>query len=368
MGRSVNLSPLLFPGPAGPAGRSAAPPALATSTSPSRLCRRPIPAARGLLRAGRPTTALEVTPGATPSSAPASRPTSRTASRWRRPADGLAAFRVAQPPGGPAFAEALLAHVGAARFALAAALATFEAVRRAHRLAGLRISPPALPGGRPLGPDGAVAAGEPHLERLTTPRAARQSRQLEQLAAAGRRATVPLRPDAIAQATGAEPAPRRGLSDPLDNPFRRGRSGTATRRRLHPSGSDREPRRRRPGSLVDDPPRAPDAVHPLPSIRQSRYAIAEDEKTTRVWLIMGRSVNLSPCFSRALAAGEPAAPRGRDTLDVTLAFAAERQRPDDEGPFRRRGHLDVLFIGDRPAAEQALLNPEIGAPSLCHCD
>jgi DNA helicase II / ATP-dependent DNA helicase PcrA len=49
--------------------------------------------------------------------------------RWaENPRDGLAAFRVAQllPGMGPRFAEALLAHVGAARFALAAALTTFE--------------------------------------------------------------------------------------------------------------------------------------------------------------------------------------------------------------------------------------------------
>ncbi|HEY4392841.1 MAG TPA: ATP-dependent helicase [Polyangia bacterium] len=113
--------------------------------------------------------------------------------RWaENPRDGLAAFRVAQllPGMGPRFAEALLAHVGAARFALAAALPTFEPPAAARpdwpAFAELyrQLCAVAAPWGAQMG---LVRRWyQPHLERLYDDARARLGdlEQLEQLAAA----------------------------------------------------------------------------------------------------------------------------------------------------------------------------------------
>jgi DNA helicase-2/ATP-dependent DNA helicase PcrA len=113
--------------------------------------------------------------------------------RWaENPRDGLAAFRVAQllPGMGPRFAEALLAHVGAARFALAAALATFEPPSAARpdwpAFADLyrQLCAAAAPWGAQMG---LVRRWyQPHLDRLYDDARVRLGdlEQLEQLAAA----------------------------------------------------------------------------------------------------------------------------------------------------------------------------------------
>ncbi|HEY6476152.1 MAG TPA: ATP-dependent helicase, partial [Polyangia bacterium] len=113
--------------------------------------------------------------------------------RWaENPRDGLAAFRVAQllPGMGPRFAETLLAHVGAARFALAGALATFEPPGAARAdwpaFADLyrQLCSAAAPWGAQMG---LVRRWyQPHLERLYDDARVRLGdlEQLEQLAAA----------------------------------------------------------------------------------------------------------------------------------------------------------------------------------------
>jgi DNA helicase II / ATP-dependent DNA helicase PcrA len=113
--------------------------------------------------------------------------------RWaENPRDTLAAFRVAQllPGMGPRFADALVAHVGAARFALTSALATFEPPAAARTdwpaFADLyrHLCAAAAPWGAQMG---LVRRWyQPHLERLYDDARVRLGdlEQLEQLAGA----------------------------------------------------------------------------------------------------------------------------------------------------------------------------------------